>query len=334
MKKILNAIWKWLKGLFYFPPEPPEDAEDPAVSPAPPTPPEEHPIAPPVPTPEIELDPTPAPKPSLGFDPHFLPVPVPLPNLQGKEAALLDYRHFSVAVNPDRKMPYYTAVNIDAVKYNALKSQIPSRKEMGADDWNVDPRIPKTEQVLKSFYSGNDFDLGHMVRREDPLWGDTLEEALAANDDTFYLTNAVPQHKDFNRNAQRWKGLEDYALKNARQYDLRVSVFSGCVFDENDRKLKGVQIPGKFFKILVMVKQNGELSATGYLVQQDDLIQDITERGLEFSYEQFKTYQVPLTKIEEMTGLQFGLNEYDPLQKTRDIFTEPKAIDEYDDIVL
>lgn len=319
MKKLLRWIWQWLVSIFTFPP--------PDYKPTIPKP-EDKPT---IPKPEEPVPDLPV---KEGFDPNFLSVKVQLPELEGEPDALLHYRHFSVAMNKARRMPYYTAVNIDALKYNKLKDQIPSRKEMGSDPWTLDTRIPKTAQLTKSFYLNNDFDLGHMVRREDALWGDTIEEAFAANDDTFYLTNAVPQHKDFNRNAERWKGLEDYALKNARKNDLRVSVFSGCVFDEQDRTFKEVQIPGKFWKILIMVKDNGELSATGYVVQQDDLIEDITERGVGFQYDQFKTYQVPITKIEELTGLRFGLNDYDPVQKTRGIFTEPTPIDDFEDIVL
>ncbi|MDX1940582.1 MAG: DNA/RNA non-specific endonuclease [Saprospiraceae bacterium] len=309
MKKILRVLWGWMKGLFSFsdPETPVNDKDETTDS-------------------EGDLE---------GFDPNFLPVSLELPILADTEAPLLNYRHFSVAVNPARRMPYYTAVNIDAERYNKLKDQIPTRKEIGDDNWVLDKRIPKSIQLPESFYKDNDFDLGHMVRREDVLWGENVEQALAANDDTFYLTNATPQHKDFNRNAERWKGLEDYALKNARKNNLRVSVFSGCVFDEKDRKFKEVQIPGKFWKILIIVKPDGELSATGYIVQQDDLIEDITERG-GFSYEQFKTYQVPISRIEAATGLQFQLNDYDPLQKMgiRGSEMQPSAIDDYADIVF
>lgn len=342
--KLLRSIWAWLKRIFSFeevinykPTTAEPTAEEPSAKPATT---EDSPL-PPADTdatsqseggtknkPAVAVN-----SPQKGFDPNFLPVSLTLPTVDRAANSLLHYRHFSVAMNPERRMPYYTAVNIDAEKYNKLKDQIPSRKEIG-DNWMQEPRLPQTAQLPESFYKHNDFDLGHMVRREDALWGDTLEEALAANDDTFYLTNAVPQHKDFNRNAQRWKGLEDYALKNARKNDLKVSVFSGCVFHEEDRKFENVQIPGQFWKILVMVRKDGTLSATGYIVQQDDLIKDITERDLGFRYEQFKTYQVPISKIEEVTGLQFGLNEHDPMQQTRDVFVQPAPIDDYEDIVF
>ncbi len=45
----------------------------------------------------------------------------------------------------------------------------------------------------------DDFDIGHHVRREDPVWGDTAEFAIKCNDDTFHSTNACPQHKNFNQ---------------------------------------------------------------------------------------------------------------------------------------
>jgi endonuclease G, mitochondrial len=271
-----------------------------------------------------------------GYNAKFLGKRLPLPKIKAKDSHLLNYIHYSMVFNSTRKMPYFTAVNIDAVSYNKLKPSIPSRKEMGADRWLIDGRLDKVAQIPKKFYSKNDFDLGHIVRREDVLWGDTLEEALAANDDSFYLTNACPQHKDFNRNAKRWKGLEDYALRSARKHDLRLSVFSGCVFSPDDRHLNDIRIPAQYWKILVMVKEDGELSATGYLVQQDDLIEDITERAI-FVFEQFMMYQVPITEIEHLTGIRFGLNKYDPRQKVGErgiLDPTPFLIKEESDIVF
>jgi endonuclease G, mitochondrial len=323
MKKLLSALWQWLVRVFSLPKAEGETTESSKV-PEKPTANKPKPIE----TPPIKGD-------KKGYNSHFLGFDIPLPSLEATNALLLDYLHFSIALNKQRKMPYFTAVNIDAVKYNKLKKDIPSRKEIGADNWVIDPRIEKTAQLPKSFYSKNDFDLGHMVRREDPLWGDSLEEALAANTDTFYLTNATPQHKDFNRNAERWKGLEDYALSNARKNDLRISVFTGCIFTDKDRQLAGVRIPAKFWKVIVMLKEDGIPSATGYIVNQDDLIEDITERG--FVYEKFKTYQSDIKSIEEATGLEFGLNAYDPLHKEglRDLIaTEPVLIDDFEAIVF
>jgi DNA/RNA endonuclease G (NUC1) len=329
MKKLLTAFWHWLARIFSLPQAESQTTDNTDTAPSKPastTTDKPHPTDAGV----SHAD-------DKGYNIHFLGVSLPLPKLpETVITPILDYKHFSIAMNKARKMPYFTAVNIDAVKYNKLKSQIPSRKEIGADTWIVDPRVNKNDQLPKSFYSKNDFDLGHMVRREDALWGDTLDEALAANNDTFYLTNATPQHKDFNRNAERWKGLEDYALRNARQNDLKISVFTGCIFTNQDRKLGDVRIPAKFWKVIVMIKEDGEPSATGYIVQQDDLIHDITERGL-FVFDQFKTYQVDLKSLEEESGLKFGLNHCDPLQKlgTRSLMgTEPLLVESFENIIF
>ncbi len=246
----------------------------------------------------------------------------------------LKYHHFSVVMNTERKMPFFTAVNIDGASYEALGDQVPTRREIGVDKWFFDPRIPKTQQLGASFYKGNDFDIGHMVRREDALWGDTIEDALKANNDTFHLTNACPQHKDFNRNAMRWLGLEDYAIKNARRYGLKISVYSGPIFRKKDMVFNGIQIPGSFWKIIVMIKDDGNPSATGYMIQQKDLIEDMQEQG--FTYSQFKTYQVPISEIERLAKISFFLNAYDPLQnsKRQNLVFKPEPVEDYEEIAF
>jgi endonuclease G len=324
ISKLFKKIVYFVKNIFSLPP--PEGDEKPT------------PTKPSSKTQYIKIDPDYAAK--KGYDKQFLGQIIDLPTIpahskdhiaipDGKKNGELKYHHYSLVMNKKRKMPFFTAVNINALSYENLKENIPSRTEIGRDKWYFDPRIPENTQLPASFYDKNDFDLGHLVRREDALWGDTLEFAIKANNDTFHLTNACPQHKDFNRNAKRWLGLENYAIKNARKNDLKISVFTGPIMTDNDRKLNNVAIPAKYWKIIVMIKEDGTLSATGYIVQQDDLIEDITVRG--FTYEQFQTYQVPINEIEEATQLSFGLNEYDPLQnvRSRDLLYEPHKIEDF-----
>ncbi|AIY06255.1 endonuclease [Planococcus sp. PAMC 21323] len=232
---------------------------------------------------------------------------VPLPQLdtemkkdvaatnEGKE--VLDYTHFSVAMSKSRRLAFFTAVNIDGDQLVDVK-----RKN---DRWYFDPRIDKAYQLGNEFYKSNDIDRGHLVRRRDPNWG---IDAVKANEHTFHFTNSSPQHKNFNQKV--WLDLEDYLLDNAREYDMKVSIFTGPVFRDTDRNYRDAQIPNQFWKVAVMVKDGTELSATAYLQTQENLI----EGDLEFVYGQFETYQVPVTKIEELTGLDFGeLRQADPL---------------------
>jgi endonuclease G, mitochondrial len=237
---------------------------------------------------------------------------------------LLPYYHFTVVQNKARKLAIYTAVNIDG-----KTRQKPKRQD---DRWFFDPRIPKEEQTGQAVYERNPLDLGHLVRRLDPAWGSTAKTAKLANDDTFHFTNCTPQHKDFNRNKTSWAGLEDYILTNAANLHFKANVFTGPVIDKNDDAYEGVQLPRQFWKVVTMVKKDGQLSATAYLLSQEHLIEGLAPREA-FAYGAYKTYQVPVKKVEKLSGLSFGLVHADPLA-TRDIGVETKELEKPADMVL
>jgi endonuclease G, mitochondrial len=224
---------------------------------------------------------------------------------RGMDEYLLPYHNFSLVMNKVRKMAFYTAVNIDGTTVN---------RKIGRDDkWIADPRIGADEQTNNSLYANNDLDRGHLVRRLDPVWGSLAE---AANVDTFHYTNCSPQHKDFNQSDVTWQGLENYILDNAIAEKFRVSVFTGPVFRDDDWEYRGVKLPRQFWKVLVMVNK-GELSATAYLLSQEKLIRDLRDKAFEaFSDDRLvRTYQVPIAKVEDLTGLSFGLSEFDPMER-------------------
>ncbi len=223
----------------------------------------------------------------------------------GKPTNELKYRHFSVWMCKSRKLPLMTAVNIDGSQ----------AKRMGRiDKWYIDGRIDKSLQVDNAAYAKNPLDRGHMVRREDPVWG-SLEEAAEANLDTFHYTNAAPQHEDLNQ--RDWVGLEDYVLANARTRGLKVSVFTGPVFGDQDRDYKGlVKLPKSFWKIVAVINdETGKLSVTGYLLCQGDMIKGLTG---EFVYGAYKTYQVEVDQIGQLARLDVAhLSKHDPFAKSR-----------------
>ncbi len=210
---------------------------------------------------------------------------------------VLDYTHFSIVMCKSRGLAYFTGVNIDG------KTKVDIRR--GVDKWKFDNRISEEHQYGNAVYKNNKLDRGHLVKRTDPNWG---EDAYQANEDTFHYTNSAPQHEALNR--KTWLSLEDYILSNAHNNDLKISVFTGPVLKNDDIPYRdNFKIPEEFWKVVVMVKDNGELSATAYLQTQEDMIGD-----LEFVYGEFETYQVPLSLIEKKTGLDFGmLSEYDPI---------------------
>ncbi|ANS26357.1 DNA/RNA non-specific endonuclease family protein [Rhodococcus opacus] len=175
------------------------------------------------------------------------------------------------------------------------------------------PQLPADQQTGEDVYRDNPLDRGHLVRRLDPAWGPL---AKAANDDTFHFANCTPQHHSFNAGQTLWLGLEDYVLKNADNADLAVSVVTGPVLAPDDPKYRGVALPRQFWKMVAMVKQDGGLSVTGYLLSQAALLDEFAEGEEAFSYGAYRTFQVPVRRIAQLTGLV--LDPYfaaDPLER-------------------
>ncbi|WP_217578015.1 DNA/RNA non-specific endonuclease [Mesorhizobium sp. GbtcB19] len=223
----------------------------------------------------------------------------------GQPTKELKYRHFSVWMCKSRKLPLMTAVNIDGGQ----------AKRMGrVDKWYIDGRVGDDLQVDNAAYARNPLDRGHMVRREDPVWG-PLDLASEANLDTFHYTNAAPQHEDLNQ--RDWVGLEDYVLSNARTRGLKISVFTGPVFGDRDADYRGlVKLPESFWKIVAIINdETGKPSVTGYLLCQGDMIKGLTG---EFVYGPYKTYQVEIDQIGQLARLDVAhLAKHDPLAKVR-----------------
>lgn len=239
-----------------------------------------------------------------GYGESFLDgFPVPMPRCVGRAAGdeaplqsgghVLRYSNFSVVMSVSRRIALYTACNIDGQASKKIKRD--------ADVWHYDDRIGRDRQAGEELYRDNALDRGHLVRREDPVWG---PQAALANDDTFHFTNCSPQHSGLNE--KTWLGLEDYILQNARVHGLRISVFTGPVLRDDDMVYRGVKIPKEYWKV-VAFRTDARPSATAYLVSQGKLIED-----LEFVFGRYKTYQVALAEIQELAGLDFGdLSRFD-----------------------
>jgi len=279
-----------------------------------------------------------------GYDPAFLgdgPLRVDFPGLgartddvapvTGAADGILRYTHFSFIQSKSRRLPILTAVNIDGAKAFALKRK---------GEWHTDGRIAEAHQVDNVLYKFNPLDRGHLVRRKDPGWGDTEGEAQQGEIDTFMYTNCAPQHEDLNQ--KDWVGLEDYILEAADTKDFKVSVMTGPIFRDSDRRLKmqpgaeDIQIPEAYWKLAVLVNEGtGKLSATAYLLTQGDLIRNLTEAA--FVLGEYKTYQIKVSRLSELTGFDFsGMTAFDPLAREPEgVFgRSARALDGAESLVL
>lgn len=247
---------------------------------------------------------------TIGFDINFLSVKINYPILSedNRQAAfvlngseIIDYTHFSLTLNKIRKFPTWVGWNVDGRQLKKLsRSGIP---------FIEDPRIPSEYQAGDELYRGNDLDRGHIARRADLIWG-LITEAKKANKDSFYFTNITPQMDRFNQSAKGgiWGKLEDAVFDEVDVDDLKISIFGGPVFHDDDLVYRGVKIPREFWKV-IMFEENGILKAKGFLLTQNlDQIEA-------FQLEEFKVYQVGLEEIEARCGIEF-----DPSIRSADSF--------------
>ncbi|SMG41528.1 DNA/RNA non-specific endonuclease [Agreia pratensis] len=244
-----------------------------------------------------------------GYRSDFLAVPVALPAPSaGTPVRELSYTHFTVLLDPVRRLALSTGVNIDGGSLYDLER---------GDDWHLDARVPESEQTGESVYARNDLDRGHLVRRRDPVWGDRAT-AMQANFDTFAYPNAAPQANDFNQSKELWLGLEDHVLSYAQANRNRISVFTSPVLALNDPLYRGVGIPQAFWKVAVWTSAatgTSALRSAGFVLDQSSQLTDI---DLDDSSAQalidggppplgpYLSYQVPVEDIESLTGLDFG----------------------------
>lgn len=244
-----------------------------------------------------------------GYAPDFIDprMPVALPVLgkalqrdaathswRGATTHVLPYTHFSTAVSKSRRLPIYSACNVDGAKALSVPR---------SNVWKYDPRIPQQYQILREVYGAENrgyFSRGHMTRRQDPNWG-SRKVAVRADADTFHATNAAPQVQRFNGGV--WGGIEDYILENAHADRMRISVFTGPVYAEDDPVVHGVRVPVRFWKVVAFVHDGtGELAATAYLASQAKAVADLRPA---FVFGDFEHQQRPLAAIEALAGLTF-----------------------------
>ncbi|MEU9448753.1 DNA/RNA non-specific endonuclease [Streptomyces sp. NPDC048277] len=239
-------------------------------------------------------------QPLQGYDPDFLSEQIDIPKLTAQISGdavrlngseVIGYTHYSLTLSKKRRFPFWVAWNIDGGSLKRLsRSGIPFTK---------DPRLPANTQVGNELYGANRLDRGHIARRADLTWG-SMPEAKRANTDSFFYTNITPQMDDFNQSARSglWGELEDAIYADVDVDDLKVSVFGGPVFQDDDRVYRDVKIPREFWKVITFVER-GELKAKAFLLTQNlDQLEAL-------DLDEFRVFQVTLDEIEERAHIRF-----------------------------
>jgi endonuclease G len=246
---------------------------------------------------------------SLGYDPGFVTEEVNPPRLSADHLAdvigvdgspMLDYTHYSVWFSAQRGFARLVAWNIDGGRIK--------RVSRNGRDFKKDQRINRDLQHGDFLYDNNPLDKGHIARRADLTWG-SLPEAERANEESFFFTNCVPQHRAFNRSnlGGLWGRLENSIFEDVDVEDLRVSVMGGPIFSNNDPAHRGIPVPRDFWKLVAYRDTaDGVFKVRAYILTQRDLLTDIEALELD----PFQMFQVPLHRLQDETGLDFSVLDH------------------------
>ncbi|AQR60719.1 hypothetical protein BZG35_02915 [Brevundimonas sp. LM2] len=260
-----------------------------------------------------------------GYRPDFLGIAVSLPDLTDAadatprtdgQGVLVPYEHFTLAMHRLRRLPIFTAANVDFSP--AAKEPEPgfvyTRRALGGlgekdrEKWFLDPRLPASSQLPERFFNNDRqaFDKGHLVRREEVCWGVDHAQVRRANGDTYHVTNCTPQVAGFNQSKfdGLWGELENEIEDQGATE--RYCLFAGPLLVDDDPVFLGVddagpvsvRIPRAYWKVIV-ARDGDDLAAFGFLLEQD-----LTKVAFEFDPEaRWRRHMLPLKTLQARIGL-------------------------------
>ncbi len=216
-----------------------------------------------------------------------------------------DYLYYTLAMNcsKEKRSPIFVACNIDQNLYKKTKRK---------DNWRIDSRVGFENQLDNAYYKNNDWDRGHISRRNSAGWGTSVQEAQRGSDETFYYTNCCLQHKNYNQD--EWLALEDWVHELSLDEDGKLSVFAGPVYGQNDRTVKPsgqsiALVPCAFWKIVCFRnKDSGKLDVRAFIMYQDEAAISRSDDKKKFNNQ---IYQATVMEIEQTTGLIFEDSVYE-----------------------
>ncbi len=255
-----------------------------------------------------------------GYDPAFTGALIALPTLspENRRTAFadgrpIDYVNYSLVLDVERRLPFFTAANIDRQSLRAIP-QSPQQ------DYLLDPRVGNADaQVAQRWHDRINFVRGYLVNGVEIAWG----PAFSADDATSgevrdqivnVATNGVPQFKTFNQGV--WAALETWSRTQHNPLADQVTIFSGPILGEDDPSIRSddgvsIAVPRAYWKIIVSrvpsYSQRGAEPAfvvDAFLLSQ---FQPGTQEsvGLEQNFDP-ERYRVPVAMLEELTGLRFS----------------------------
>lgn len=208
------------------------------------------------------------------------------------------YENHSLAYDRERKVPVWVAERLKSLKTNSTQSNQIAKRAFSR--FNADPMVPAQFSSSNKDYWNSGWSRGHMAAAGN------YKHCQKSMNDTFFLTNIVPQ--DLHNNANYWNRLEMYCRRLSKKFD-EVLVISGPLYlpqvDEEGRKTitytvigeNQVAVPTHLFKVII-AENSGQQPQLGVFVVPNRPLED----------EELTSFEKPLKYVEKSTGVLFHSN--------------------------
>jgi endonuclease G len=202
---------------------------------------------------------------------------------------------YVLSYNSGRKVPNWISWELNTSYLGSTDRQ---------DDFRPDDTLPANlPQAQLSDYSGSGYDRGHMCPSADR----TL--TVAANSQTFFLSNMVPQAA--NNNQGPWAAMEN-DLRTLARSGKELFIISGGTFSASSNTIgSGVVVPDKTFKVVVVLDAVGQGPSSVTTGTRVIGVMMPNENNQISRTADWRTFRVSVDSIEAATGDNF-LSDVDP----------------------
>ncbi|MCU4155225.1 DNA/RNA non-specific endonuclease [Carboxylicivirga sp. A043] len=199
-----------------------------------------------------------------------------LPLVKGD--TLIKHTYYTLSYSEQHEQPYWVAYE--------LKPEMLHKVVERKDNFRVDPSVKTNTPTYGDYKSAPLYDAGHM------LCSRNMQFSCESMDETFFMSNMSPQHKDLNR--IRWAHLE--ALERSMvERNGTLYVVCGPVLKDIIKTIgidNKVSVPNYYYKV-ILEHDAESTKCIAFLMPNEKCPLPL------------KSYVVSVDSIESMTGIDF-----------------------------
>ena len=217
---------------------------------------------------------------------------------------LMEKTQFALSYHRDRGTPNWVSWYVNSSSLGSTPRQ---------DDFRADATLPSGwYQVGSTSYSGSGFDRGHNCPSGDRT------SSVAANSETFLMTNMIPQAPV--NNQQTWANLENYTrtlVTAGNEVYVVMGSYgiggTGSAGTFNTINNGNVTVPNKIWKVIVVIPNGtNDLSR----ISSGTRVIAINTPNINTTNSDWKTYRTSVDAIEAATGYDLLSNVSTTIQST------------------